>query len=521
MKMPKYMRRWASVASVPWDNPELLVAQYKTFAYQIPLMYVMLIINTWGVAFTHLKSTPRWLTVLVPTIFTVALALRAVGWSRVRLREPSYEIAAKALARTNQLAPVIAAAFTLWSLALLPYGDAYARAHVAFYMSITVLGVIFCLMHLRPAAIKVAVIVNGTFVSYFLFSSEVVFSAIAINTALVSITMLVILLIHYRDFTRMIQAQQENKRLANADSLTGLPNRRAFFSQLERDYAIATRVGHSMAVGIVDLDRFKPVNDIYGHSIGDKLLEVVGSNLARTCTADVHVARLGGDEFSILVSNFSDEDALVALGERLRSVLRTPIKIGDITLQVDASIGFACLSSFAHSATDLFENADYALYHSKHKGRSCVTVFSADHDASIRREVRVEHALRCADLESELSVAFQPIIDIRTGAISGFEALARWTSPDLGIVSPSEFIVVAERAGMVNSLTLLLLRKALTTAAVWPPEVRLAFNLSAQDLSSSSQLKRIIESIADQRTDAKRIDFEITETTFFSDFAQA
>ncbi|MBP2447327.1 putative signal transduction protein with EAL and GGDEF domain [Rhizobium leguminosarum] len=188
-----------------------------------------------------------------------------MAWSHSLRVTPTHEVAARALARTNRLASIIAVAFTGWALLLFPYGDAYAKSHVAFYMAITVIGVIFCLMHLRPAAFTGAAIVNGAFFVFFALSGNAVFIAIAINTGLVSGTMLVILLIQYRDFTRLIEAKietealsNENFRLANLDSLTELPNRRAFFSHLGEAFSEAEANGQSLGVGIIDLDGFKP-----------------------------------------------------------------------------------------------------------------------------------------------------------------------------------------------------------------------------------------------------------------------
>lgn len=443
-----------------------------------------------------------------------------VAWLRSMRVEPTREAALRALTRTNRLAGVIAIAFTLWALGLFPYGDAYAQAHVAFYMAITVIGVIFCLMHLRPAAVTVAIIVNGAFVVFFARSVNFVFVAIAVNTALVSATMLVILLIHYRDFTRMVDAQVENLRLANLDSLTGLPNRRAFFAHLNEVCAIAQAEGRRFALGLVDLDGFKPVNDLHGHAVGDKLLYEVGQRLSCICSDNVHLARLGGDEFSLVISHFSHEQDLLQLGERVSSALRSPVILGDITVQIAGSIGFAVYPEMAATASDLFENADYALYHGKRIHRGSVTLFSADHDAEIRRDARIEQALQLADFENELTVMFQPIVDVNNQTTTGFEALARWASPMLGAVPPAQFIPVAERTGLIGVLTRTLLRKALAAAVLWPLDIHLAFNLSAHDLSSSDSVLDLIRIINESGLDPKRLDVEITETAFIQDFAQ-
>jgi diguanylate cyclase (GGDEF)-like protein len=176
---------------------------------------------------------------------------------------------------------------------------------------------------------------------------------------------------NYRDFARMVDGQasmkamsNENFRLANLDSLTGLPNRRQFFARLDEAFQLARTKGHLLAVGILDLDGFKPVNDIYGHAVGDKLLIAVGERLTASCGEGMHLARLGGDEFALIVKDVSDEE-LLARGAQMCAALRSPFVLPEATVQISASVGFTVFPKLAFTATGLFEQADYALYHSK------------------------------------------------------------------------------------------------------------------------------------------------------------
>jgi len=509
MEFMKYLKAAKEIAAVPKNNSDLLIAQYRAFTFQMPLMYVILMINTWGLAATHMHMAPRWMTIYIPVVMTVLSAVRVIGWLRRSKQDATRDIALKALSRTQRLSGMIALAFTLWALVLFPYGGAYEKAHVAFYMAITVIGVIFCLMHLRSAAFTVAFIVNGSFVIFFSLSGNLVFVAIAINTALVSAAMLAILLVHYRDFTGMVSARAENFRLANVDSLTGLANRRAFFSYLDNAYARAKSDGTRLAVGIIDLDSFKPVNDIYGHATGDKLLQTIGMRLGKVCPENYYVARLGGDEFSIVASNFGDTSELVATGELICSAIRTAAPLGDTTLRIGGSMGFSVYPDMASDTVQLFANADYALYHGKRTGRGRVTLFSVDHDAKIRSDAKIEQALQHANLEDELTVVFQPIINVSSRSTIGFEALARWSSPTLGSVTPAQFIPVAERTGMILTITQTLLKKALAHALLWPGHIRLSFNLSAHDLSSSESVNDIIVQIERSGFNPARIDLNI------------
>ncbi len=204
--------RVARFMGVPADNPELLKAQYRAFSRQLPMMYFILISSTRAVALTYRTITPAWLTVGIPLLLTLACAIRVLHWWQSRRIDPTPELALDALTRTNRLASVIAVSFTAWSLALFHYGDAYTRSYLAFYMAITVIACIFCLMHLRSAAITVTAIVNGAFIAFFAATGQPTFIAIAINMALVSFGLLVILMVNYRDFTLMVNAQTEARR---------------------------------------------------------------------------------------------------------------------------------------------------------------------------------------------------------------------------------------------------------------------------------------------------------------------
>lgn len=518
------IRRFMSIPS----DPELLKAQYRAFSQQLPMMYFILMTSTWAVAATHMAYAPYWLTVGMPVLMTIFCAYRVAHWWKSRRIKPTPEIAARALNRTNRLASGIAITFVTWSLMLFPYGDAYAKSHLAFYMAITVISCIFCLTHLRPAAIKVTLIVDSAFIVFFAMSGQPTLLATAVNIALVSVGMLVILMINYRDFTRMIAAQlrtealsNENLRLANLDSLTDLPNRRAFFAHLAQSFDLAQKSGSRLAVGIIDLDGFKPVNDLYGHAAGDRLLVQVGQRLAVVCAAkNIHLSRLGGDEFALIVADNPSDADLVASGEQLCTALRATFHLPDAMVQISGSVGFAVYPEMAASSEELFDRADYALYHSKRSRRGDAVLFTADHNAEIHRDARIEQALKTADFAKELSVVFQPIIDIRMEEVVGFEALARWTSPTIGPVPPSLFIPVAERAGIINRLTRPLLERALTTARHWPAHMRLSFNLSAYDLTSSESALGVVSTIEKSGFDARRLDLEITETAFMHDFGQ-
>ncbi|MDO5898284.1 putative bifunctional diguanylate cyclase/phosphodiesterase [Agrobacterium sp. Azo12] len=512
--------------SVRADNSDLLREQYRAFTRQMPMMYFILLSSTWALATTHVEVAPSWLTIGVPAVFTVGCTLRIAFWWRTRGVDPSPKVAHAALQRTNRLAVGIAIAFTLWSFSLVPYGNAYTQSHVAFYMAITVISCIFCLMYVRSAAFIVTVIVNGAFIVFFLASQQPTFIAIAINVLLVCAGMMSILLTNYRNFERMVVSQQrtealsnENLLLANIDSLTELPNRRAFFTHLESELEKAKITGTRLALGVIDLDGFKPVNDLYGHSVGDRLLVNVSKRLSASLKAS-RAFRLGGDEFAIVAPIIPDDVQLVANANAISEQLRAPYHMPEGTVHVSASMGIAVFPNLASTLEQLFDRADYALYHAKKTRRGDAVLFDAEHEKQINIEARIEHMLKQKDMEKELSVVFQPIVDIRDGRANGFEALARWHSSVLGQVPPDQFFSIAERAGIVSSLTRPLLKTALTAASAWEPSLRLSFNLSAHDLNSCEGVLRLVGIIENSGFDPQRLDLEITETAFAHDFEQ-
>lgn len=516
-----------SIMSVDVGNPRLLDAQFRALSRQLPMMYGVLLINTWALASTHIDSAPSVLTIFVPVVLTVVCGIRVRWWRKERLRSPSSAEIVQALRRTNKLAVMIAAGFAGWSLALYPYGDAYAQAHVAFFMGITVIVCIFCLMHLRPAALWATVVVDAAFIVFFASTGNPTFIATALNIALVSIAMLIVLNSHYRSFTRLIDMQahaerlsSQNLLLANQDALTDLPNRRAFFSTLENAIVGACARQEQLAVGVIDLDGFKLVNDLYGHGAGDHLLTCVGSRLKPFVGSNVLLARLGGDEFAfILTSRQAGADA-ERFAETILDSLRNTFMVLDTPMLVGATVGIATFPDNATNAEQLYEYADYALYQGKRDNPGSTCMFCENHRRQLEHRAAVEHALRRADLDRELYLVYQPILDCHTGATVAFEALARWRSPELGELSPAVFIPTAERIGMIRQLTLPLLKKALEAARTWPEPTRLSFNLSAHDVGSMEQVRRITNMVISHEFDPSRVDFEITETAIMYDISQ-
>jgi len=342
----------------------------------------------------------------------------------------------------------------------------------------------------------------------------VAFAALVVAVGLSSVTRSTMLKAVRARITSDINRDQA-MTLATFDALTNLPNRRAFLTALK-----AHLNGNVFYLGLVDLDGFKPINDIYGHSAGDQVLCEVAARLKQVCGEGAVVARLGGDEFAVIVQGL-DENALRRLGDLICARLAEPYSLSSETAFLSASVGFTVREPDDASASRLLERADYALYEAKERSRGIAVLFDRGHEALIRSTKAVEQALRGIDSERELTLAFQPQFDISQDRVVAFEALARWNSDKLGRVPPDVFIRAAERSGLITSLTPILLKKALDTAQTWPEDIRIAFNLSARDILSPKGVDRILAVVLASAVMPRRIEFEITETAMLTDFAQA
>jgi diguanylate cyclase (GGDEF)-like protein len=520
---------------IPRDNPELVQAKLAAFSRQVPIMYTLVVFNTLAVEITHYGTAPDLLTLYLPCGLNAICILRTAMWWRSRHRPVSIDQAILRLRSTIVLAGLLGIGFMAWSVALFPYGDAYLKGQVIFFTGVTVLGCGFCLMHLRPAALLVMGFVVLPFAAYLASSGNTVLIAIACNFVIVSVAVTFMLLRNYDEFKRRIESgkallakqaelqimSDTNFRNSNIDILTQLPNRRFFFSELDRRIALASATGGNLILGILDLDGFKPVNDLHGHGVGDRLLAEVGARMRAHLAPHVFVGRIGGDEFVMCSDRLTDAGRIAVAVEDLANLFREPFAIDDISIRIGASIGYAEFPSTAGTGEDLYERADYALFFAKRHARGTTVAFSAEHEASIRNASAIDQALLNADLENELWIAYQPIVDVHRSRPVSFEALARWRSPVLGDVAPMTFIVAAERSGLIGRLTPILLRKALQGAATWPDDVGISFNLSALDVASPLSILKIVSVIAQSGVNPCRIDFEITETAVMRNMAKA
>ncbi|MDE1172834.1 MAG: EAL domain-containing protein [Parvibaculaceae bacterium] len=515
-------------------EPNVLLAQYGELKRQVPLLYTLLVLNAAALAYTHRHLAPVELTIGFTVLLSTICGWRVVRW----LSAPGADIvtaveAKRELVRTTVIAGVMSVAFVNWSFLLDQYGGPAERGHVALFIAVTVIGCIFCLVTLPQAAMVVTAAVTLPYLVYYILRGNEVLVAMALNIALVTGVMIRVLLNNFARFETLILSKDtlaakqreaerlgdENALLAHTDALTGLPNRRHFFAELDRRLGAAKLAGDRVAVGVLDLDRFKPVNDTFGHAVGDRLLMAVGRRLAKVAGDGMLLARLGGDEFGILITR--DVGRACELGQAICDRLAVPFSVDDHSVAIGCSAGLAIFPDAGETVHELFDRSDYALYHAKSTERGSCAAFSLEHETQIRSERAIEAALQSADLEDELHVRFQPILCTRTLAVLGVEALGRWTSPTIGAVSPDRFITTAERLGIIHSISATLFGKALAEFSEMPQAIGLSFNLSALDIVSQPTVARLIEMIERNGIDPKRITFELTETALMQDFDAA
>jgi len=304
--------------------------------------------------------------------------------------------------------------------------------------------------------------------------------------------------------------------MAHHDALTDLPNRLLFHERLNELLARVRRQGESLAVHCIDLDHFKSVNDTLGHPIGDELLKAVAQRLGQCLRDTDTVARLGGDEFAIVQFPLATPDDAGKLATTLIEVVSKPYEVRGHDFVVGASIGIA-LAPGDDTADVLLRNADMALYRAKAEGRGAAHFFEPEMDRRIQARRMLELDLRKAFANGEFELFYQPLVNLHTNAVTGFEALLRWRHPERGMIAPAQFIPLAEEIGLIVPLGEWVLRKACTEAMRWPGELKVGVNLSSAQFRSRSVVQAVLTALAYSRLPANRLELEITETVLLGE----
>jgi diguanylate cyclase (GGDEF)-like protein/PAS domain S-box-containing protein len=321
------------------------------------------------------------------------------------------------------------------------------------------------------------------------------------------------------DVTDRTRAEQQVAHMARHDTLTDLPNRAAFNDHLGAAFKQAAASGGTFAVLCIDLDRFKEVNDVFGHSTGDALLCEVGRRM-RALAEGAFLARLGGDEFTLIVTEGAQPATAEATAERLLETVASEVEIGGQHLRIGMSIGVAVFPADGKDSATLLGNADAALYRAKAEGRGSIRFFAAEMDERLRERRALQHELRSAVDHGELALHYQPQAAIG-GEILGFEALVRWHHPTRGLIQPNAFIPLAEESGLIVSLGEWILREACREAATWPRPLQIAVNLSPIQFRHGDLPLLVHSVLLETGLAPHRLELEVTEGVLIGDFARA
>ncbi|GEO97692.1 hypothetical protein GCM10007887_00770 [Methylobacterium haplocladii] len=311
-------------------------------------------------------------------------------------------------------------------------------------------------------------------------------------------------------------AEAKASSVARHDSLTGLANRRRFVEGVDTAFRHGPE-GATAAVLLIDLDRFKPINDLYGHAAGNVVLCTVAERLEQVLPPGSIAARLGGDEFAALLPSSIGSEAIARLAQAVITTLSAPISWQSSELKVGATIGIALAGGAVGDAESALHAADLAMYQGKKDGRGTYRFFESAMDEELRARALLERDLREAINEGRIEPFYQPVVALPGRELTGFEVLARWRHPERGVLPPSEFISVAEETGMIGDLCYDLLRRACRDAANWPSHLQLAINIAPQQFQDRWLAEQILAILNETGFPANRLEVEITESALIQD----
>ncbi len=318
------------------------------------------------------------------------------------------------------------------------------------------------------------------------------------------------------DVTERRRADERIAHLAHYDALTDLPNRVLFREQIERELQQTSR-GEQFALLYIDIDEFKGINDSLGHRVGDELLKAVAGRIRNCIRESDLIARLGGDEFAVIQTGVRSVRDVVEFVTRIHESIRQPYQCLGHQLSTDASIGIALAPQDGSNLDQLIKNADLAMYSAKAGGRRTHRFFEPAMDACAKARLAMEQDLRQALVDGGFEIHYQPLVDLRRDEVTGCEALLRWRHPERGMISPAEFIPVAEDTGLIVELGEWVLRTACAEAATWPDHIRIAVNVSPVQLKCPTLALKIISALSSSGLQASRLEFEITEAVLIHD----
>ncbi|MBF9149835.1 putative bifunctional diguanylate cyclase/phosphodiesterase [Novosphingobium jiangmenense] len=519
------MQAFANILKLDTSDPELMRAQFRSFSSQMPLLYAILVCNAFAIGLSFFDPANPVKTILTPLFICAVAVWRGIWWwvqSDPAKHSDAY--IAACLRRTCWLAVLMTLAFEMWCIWVYPDGDVYARSNLTFFLGLTEVSTVFCLMTLRPAAMRVAVVSTLSFLFYFSWVDGGHLLAQSVVLTLVCIGMIVVTHSYNISFSELIRSQshlrtrqreteklsEENRRIAFSDPLSGLPNRRELLMRLDRLEERGQHPHDALAVIFIDLDGFKAVNDEHGHQAGDALIRSICLRLGQLCPPFARLARVGGDEFAVLIEAPGAQGEAEQLAAIFLEEVSLPVLIERHVLQVGASIGIAANTDAAGTPRELLRRADTAMYHAKTGGKNQVAIYNAAFDEGRLHRLAVEAQIGRGLARGEFEVFYQPEVDAWTGRIVAVEALLRWPRRPEGPLPPDDFIDIAEATGQIHPLGMFVLERACRDIAPLG-DLRLSVNVSPAQFRDAHFERQVAHVLEQTRFPPERLQFEITE----------
>ena len=535
--MERLARRFdffAGIRSETDYDRAILIERFEALKRQLPWLYAIMAVTVTGVLLAGGRDD-GW-SVAPPAAMLLVIAFRALHWLRCRPDPPGAPFVRRELRRAYIVAALFCTADLLWSASLYARLGELERVEIAMLSGLAAIGA-SCGISSFPAAARIPLFLLGIPAGVALCAGPVA-AQTGIGAGLILLALINLRMLDVRDetFTRLVAArftvESEKKRaleakmqaidekrrvtsLANTDPLTGIANRRGFLGALE-ELDPARR--QQLALVLIDLDGFKPINDTFGHECGDTMLVQVSQRLQVLAGASLPVARLGGDEFAMVMHCVGPGHAL-AFAKHAIAALCRPFCIQGRDTRISASAGVSFQGG--EDVGEAIRRADIALFDAKRSGRGRASLFSADMEQDVHRRTSIEQALREPGLGDDIGLLFQPIFRLDTMELTSFEALARWRHPEFGWISPSEFIPITEQISILHEFSYDLLKRAASTALEWPGTIQLSFNLSAVQLCTAGTAAKVLDTIAEVGLPAARLQIEVTETALLADFELA
>lgn len=510
----------------------LIEERYRSLRRQVPIVYLLGFVNLSGMELATTGELSVGLN--LPTFIAACAILRIATWFMPG-KALTHEMMVRRMMQTVVFAAAVCLAVCWRCIGLLSDSDSTSHMAVMLFGGLTAIGVSYGLTALPAAGRIPLLLIIFPLAAMTVLSTDPQFQWAAFSLVVVAALTMRLLGVHNRHMADVIRSRSLIARqielaedahhqavvAATTDFLTGLANRRAFVAALDEEIGRDPCWG-PFALAILDLDRFKAVNDTFGHAAGDTLLKEVAARLLRAVGDRGIVARLGGDEFAVLLPGVETSAEARFVGAHILCEVNRPMTVGRRKLEVSACCGFALAERGGQSSPSrAMADADLALYEAKDGVAAGVCVFEARMEAPRRRRLQIERALQVPGVEAQFRLNFQAIVHLASGKVLAHEALARWSPPELGAVSPAEFVPIAEQLNLIDDINNQLMAEAFDEATRWPAEIRLSFNLSAVQLCARGSAETLLGALAVSGLPARQLQVEVTETALLADFDTA